>query len=364
LHTIGRLLEASLRSHLLLPLVLVCLLGGAAAQSLSFLADEATVSAINNATTEPDLAKRIALLDALRKSTPAAAAPFLDEVYASAYYSAKDYPKAIEWGEKVLATHPDDAETLATLVNAAAQLKDTTRLLGYAADVQAAAKMAGDTEYAKSNRDLAAKTLPFVEYSSYQGVQAAADPEQQVALAAKFFTALPESQSAAAVGQIAAQALGKLPLAAAQSSGEALVAKSPDNVPLLLTLAGLDSDKGKGADLARGIAHARHAIELLKTQTAPAGAVCVLGYAYNTIGYTYMRQEQTGKAIEEFKTARDLVAANPQMNAIVLYRLAYAYAVAKQYRAAKPVVGACIQLHGVTEAQCKELAGKIARAGG
>ncbi|MHB8735519.1 MAG: hypothetical protein ACYC6M_09480 [Terriglobales bacterium] len=361
-----------MRSHLLLPLVLVCLLGGAAAQSLSFLADEATVSAINNATTEPDLAKRIALLDALQKSTPAAAAPFLDEVYASAYYGAKDYPKAIEWGEKVLATHPDDAETLATLVNAAAQLKDTTRLLGYAADVQAAAKMAGDTEYAKSNRDLAAKTLPFVEYSSYQGVQAAADPEQQVALAAKFFAALPESQSAAAVGQIAAQALGKLPLAAAQSSGEALLAKSPDNVPLLLTLAGLDSDKGKGADLARGIAHARHAIELLKTQTAPAGAAAdwdasrkaSMGYAYNTIGYTYMRQEQTGKAIEEFKTARDLVAANPQMNAIVLYRLAYAYAVAKQYRAAKPVVGACIQLHGVTEAQCKELAGKIARAGG
>lgn len=334
--------------------------------------DEQISEKVTRAMYDDDLNKRLSALDAIMQSNPSAASlPLLNQAYTLTYFNAKNYDKTIEYGEKVLATNPDDAETLAAVVNAAAEKKDYARVMQYAPNVAKALKTAGDTDYAKENRDLAAKTMPFIEYQGFQAVTQTTDPAQQVSYAQTFLKTMPNSQYAPQIRQAAAVALGKMSQQAASTAGEAFLATDPDSVPVLLTLAGMYAEKGRGASLNRGVAHARHAIELLKAQTPPANAPADweanrkanIGLAYEHIGFIQMKQENTEASIQSLKTARGLLAGNPTWEPIVTYRLGFAYAKEQMYSSAKPVLNRCVQLGGSTAGACRDILQKIAAAG-
>jgi tetratricopeptide (TPR) repeat protein len=337
---------------------------------------EDLVGRVDQALSVDDPAGRIVALDAIIQSKPdPSTLPFIYQAYALTYLAAKDNDKTIEFAKKVLATNPNDADALSAMLTVAVNKKDYDTVVSCLPGLVAASKAAGDTEYAKQNRDEAAKTLPFAEYQVYQAIAQAPDSATQVRYAGVYLKTLPapsnpdEANRAAIVGQAAAQGLVHMEPAAAISAGEELLAAAPDNLPLLLTMGGIYAEHGRGSQLAKGMEDSRHAIQLLKAEIAspPANAPPNwqqtqdenMGLAWNQIGQIQMKRDETGQAIDSFVTARKLLEGNRDQEAIVLYWLGFAYAKVGMRQRARSVLGDCIQLRGRTEGQCRQVLMKV-----
>jgi tetratricopeptide (TPR) repeat protein len=125
--------------------------------------------------------------------------------------------------------------------------------------------------------------------------------------------------------------------------------------------------------------YAKKAIELVQQMKKPDGVSDAqfkqeqdnqLGMAHLSLGYVTFtravasRSKKLGPAIEELKTAVELLANNPQLQGQALYYLGYAYesGAPVNHKAAIEALGRAVSLESPWKPQAEELLGRVKKA--
>jgi tetratricopeptide (TPR) repeat protein len=159
--------------------------------------------------------------------------------------------------------------------------------------------------------------------------------------------------------------------------GEKTVAADPNNLDAYNFLAYAYAIGRTNPDKAAD--YAKKSIELAQQLKKPEGLSDdqfkqaqnnELGMAHLSLGYLNFtraagsKSKKLGPAIEELKTAADLLAANPELQAQALYYLAYAYesGYPANHRAAMDALSKAASLQSSWKPQAEELLGKVKKA--
>jgi tetratricopeptide (TPR) repeat protein len=256
------------------------------------------------------------------------------------YQGAGDMQKALEYGDKALASAPDNLDILVSQATVAQKLKDNAKLAEYSArggvaynalgkskpegvsDADFAKKVAEDKEAAKASYD-------YLETSGLNAIADEKDPKLRMAEIEHYSAAYPSSQYQDQVAQYAMYTLGQLnDSARLVSYGEKTLATNPNNVAALLMMANYYVEDSKPASVSKAVTYSQKVIELSKNG-APEDKSHRLsaGTAHSILGYAYLKQEKTAAGIPELKMACDLLKGQDDVSyAAAMYRLGFAYA--------------------------------------
>ena len=105
-----------------------------------------------NAATDP--AQKLTLIDKFAKDIAQGdLAIIADDLYVNYYIGAKDYDKAIEYGEKLFALDPDNFNNAVNMVHAAAEKGDTDKAIAYGEKTAAILKRYKDSPPPEGKND-------------------------------------------------------------------------------------------------------------------------------------------------------------------------------------------------------------------
>ena len=279
--------------------------------------------------------------------------PCVNEYYTATYFKLNNYDKAIEIGEKDLAADYQDLNLTSNLLRAyigGGKVSDT--VLDAALKVPELIKaeinparppQATDADWQKVQgeaTEAANNSRAFAVYAFFQLVPRVTDPNKRVEWLDKFGKAFPDAESKYS-GQVnnayfmAYLQSGKLDKAA--EYGEKAVASDPNNVPAYNWLAYLYAIVNR-TNLDKAGEYANKAVELTRGMKKPEGVSDDAfkqevnnqeGMAHLTLGYiAFLKSSKTkklGPAIDELKTAVDLLGADPAHQGEATYFLGYAY---------------------------------------
>jgi tetratricopeptide (TPR) repeat protein len=267
-----------------------------------------------------------------------------DETYVDYYVDQKNSPKVYEYGEKVLALYPDDFNIAVTLVRTAADAGDTDRMYGYAETAaailqrykQQPAPAGTDPSTWDANRKQAIAgdqdNINFVEYTFFTTALKVADPNQKAALMQRYVAAFPDSQytaQAEILAPVSYQQAKNFPKMI--DAANAVLARDPNNIVVLLLLADYYSEGGQHLDLALADAkQALAAVPLAKKPDATSDddwqkqTTLQTGLAWSALGQVYITQKNEAQALTAFQTAAPLLKGDPTAYARNQYRLGYA----------------------------------------
>ena len=301
--------------------------------------------ALTAITASTDPAQKLALIDKFMSDFGKGDMERLaDELYVEYYVAQKNDAKVYEYGEKTLALAPDDFDVAVTLVRTAADAGDTDRMYGYAAQAgaivqryeQQPAPVGTDASTWTAERKQAIggdqDSINYVAYTFFSTAFKVADPNAKAALMVRYAAAFPDSQYTAQAEFIAPmsyeQAKNYPQMIAAAN---AVLAREPNNVDVLLLLADYYSQGGAHLDLAA--ADAKQALAALGTAKKPDAisdadwqkqVALQTGLAWSTLGQVYITQKNEAQALTAFQTAAPLLKANPASYARNQYRLGFA----------------------------------------
>ena len=275
--------------------------------------------------------------------------PCAHEYYTMAYMKLSNYDKVIEYGEKGLAEHQD----VMLMMNvtkayvASAKVSDTAFETVLKAAEQIKAESApsrptamGDEEWQKTVEETAAQAKDwraYMEYAFFQFLQREPDGNKRAQWLDRFVQAYPESPNAAQINfnYFLAYKLANNP-AKLDEYGEKAVAADPDNVGTLNLVA--DDYVTRQANLDKAETYAKKVLNLAPAMKKPEGLTdeqfkgaqdSQLGFAHLTLASIAFQRgiktKRVGPAIQEFKTAIDLLNANAELQGRALYFLGYAY---------------------------------------
>lgn len=331
--------------------------------------------AIQAITNEQDPAKREAMLkDMVQKfaSNPDAVAYGYSQL-ASAALTAGNATEALADGDKALEAMPNNVEILMAQVNAAQAIKDNLKVVQYAAKggtlfngIGKQAKPAGmtDDDFAAQNAAMKQSAQPSYEYletTAYNAIAAETDSKTRMAMIERFTPAFPNSKFEEPVTQLALVSLQDTgDTQKLFAYGDKLLASNPDDFVTLSLLANAYADT-KGADTAKALEYARKAIGLANPDDASADnkRKHSAGLAYNALGYALMKEGKTGEAAVELKKGTTLLSDDPQLQAVLLYRLGNAYAMLKRYPEARQVLTQAAEIKGPYQQPSRELLAKM-----
>jgi tetratricopeptide (TPR) repeat protein len=339
--------------------------------------------ALQAITSEQDAQKKLTMYEGFVEkfsSNPQAVA-YGDWQLAQAYQSSGEMQKALQYGDKALASSPHNLDILVSQASVAQQAKNNAKLMDYAAKggevchsiaKQPKAEGVSDEDFARRVAEEKASiqnNCDFLETTGFNAITAENDPKNRMAEIEKFTAAYPDSQYGAQVSNYAMYTLGPGQLndqARLVSFGEKTLASDPNNLPALLLLANYYGEAGNAS---KAVSFAQKAIEVAKPEAPDADKSRKLsgGAAHNTIGWAYLKQDKAPAAIPELKTATGLLKGqDEQQYARALYGLGFAYGKLNKLTEAREVLTEAVKIQGPLQAMSQELLTKVnsARAKG
>ena len=312
--------------------------------------------------------------------------PCVNSSYTAAYLKLNNFDKAIEYGEKDFAANTADINVMLNLLRAyvgAGKASDTAfNVINKVPDEikkesnpGRPAKMS-DADWQKALQDLAEQTKDeraYGEYAFFQLLPRVTDPTKQIQFLDSFMTSYPDTPN---MGQVNFQyfvAYKRANNAAkADEYGEKSIASDPNNVATLNLVA--DDYATRQTNLDKASEYATKVLQLAPAMKKPEGMTDAdfktnqnnqLGLAHTTLGYiAFLKAGKTRKvapAIQEFKTAVDLLGGNPELLGKALYFLgsAYEFEYPPNHKAAADALG---RVTGPWQGQAQGLLAKVKKA--
>jgi tetratricopeptide (TPR) repeat protein len=335
-------------------------------------------------TKEPDGQKKLAMYaDFLQQfsSNPAAVA-YANWQVAQYYQGAGDLPKALEYGDKALASAPRNLDILVSQASLAQQMKNNSKLLDYAVrggqvynSIGQGPKPEGvsDQDFGTQNeeqKNSAKNSYEFLEAGAFNVIVDEGNAKTRMNDIERFTPAFPHSRFDEPVASYAMMSLSELKdTSRVISYGEKVLATNPNSLPALLLLAGTYVEDPKPGSVSKAAAYAQKAVTVAKAEAPDADRTRKLsaGVARSTLGYAYMKQDKTAAAATELKSASGLLKGlDDQQYAVALYRLGYAYAKLNRVSEARDVLTEATKIPGPVQALSQDLLSKVnaARAKG
>jgi tetratricopeptide (TPR) repeat protein len=335
-------------------------------------------------TKEPDDQKKLTMYaDFLQQfSANPAAVAYANWQLAQYYQGAGDLPKALDYGDKALASAPRNLDILVSQASIAQQMKSNPRLFDYSVrggevyhSIDKSAKPDGmsDQDFAtqKEQQKTAAKnSYDFLEAAAFNVIVDESNAKARMGEIERFTPAFPNSRFDEPVTSYAMMALSELKDSARVISyGDKVLATNPNSLPTLLMLAGTYVEDPRPGSLAKAVGYAQKAAHEAKADAPDADRARKLsgGVAHSTLGYAYMKQDKTAAAVTELKSASGLLKGlDDQQYSIALYRLGYAYAKLNRTTEARDVLMEASKIPGPVQAPSQDLLSKVnaARAKG
>jgi tetratricopeptide (TPR) repeat protein len=365
-------------------LLLVAPLSRAQIENIVIPAGTPEDQALQAITKEPDDQKKLAMYEDFLKqfsSNPAAVA-YGNWQLAQAYQSTGDLQKAIDYGDKALASAPHSLDILVSQASIAQQLKNNGKLLDYSVrggelynSIGKGAKPEGvsDQDFAtqtQAQKDGAKSSYEFLETAAFNVIVDDTNAKARLSDIDRFTSAFPNSRFDEPVASYAMMSLSELKdTTRVVAYGEKALAANPNNLPALLLLAGTYVEDPKPGGVAKAVTYAQRAVAAAKADAPDADRTRKLsgGVAHSTLGYAYMKQEKTAAAIPELKSATALLkGVDDQQYAVALYRLGYAYAKLSHNTEAREVLLEAAKIPGPVQPLSQDLLAKVnaARAKG
>ena len=353
-------------------------------QAISIPAGTPEDQALQAITKEPDDQKKLTMYaDFLQQfSSNSAAVAYGNWQLAQYYQGAGDLPKALEYGDKALASAPRNLDILVSQASIAQQMKNNSKLLDYSVrggevynsiDKEPKPEGLSDQDFAtqkEQDKTAAKNSYDFLEAAAFNVIVDESNPKARMSDIERFATAFPSSRFDEPVTSYAMMALSEMKdTARVASYGEKVLATNPNSLPTLLMLAGTYVEDPKPGSLGKAVAYAQRAVAGAKADAPDADRARKLsgGVAHSTLGYAYMKQDKTAAAITELKSASGLLKGlDDQQYAIALYRLGYAYAKLNRTTEARDVLMEATKIPGAVQAPSQDLLSKVnaARAKG
>jgi len=333
---------------------------------------------------EPDPQKKLTMYaDFLQQfsSNPAAVA-YGNWQIAQAYQGAGDLPKALEYGDKALASAPHNLDILVSQASIAQQMKSNSKLLNYAVrggeaynSIGKGAKPEGvsDQDFASQASDqksLAKNSYDFLEAAAFNVIVDESSAKERMSDIERFTSAFPNSRFEEPVTSYAMMSLSELKdTSRVIAFGERVLAANPNSLPTLLMLAGTYVEDPKPGSAGKAVGYAQKAVAAARADAPDADRTRKLsaGVAHSTLGYAYMKQDKTAAAVTELKTASGLLKGlDDQQYAVALYRLGYAYAKLNRVSEARETLTEAVKIPGPVQPLSQDLLSKVnaARAKG
>lgn len=340
--------------------------------------------ALQAITKEPDDKKKLAMYEDFVKqfsSNPAAVA-YGNWQMSQAYQGTGDLQKALDYGDKALASAPHSLDILVSQASIAQQLKNNAKLFDYAVrggevynSIGKGAKPEGMsdqdfTTQTQDQKDGAKSSYEFLEAAAFNVIVDETNAKARLNDIDRFAPAFPNSRFDEPIASYAMMSLTELKdTTRVVTYGEKALAANPNNLPALLLLAGTYVDDPKPGSVAKAVSYAQRAITAAKADAPDADRTHKLsgGVAHSTLGYAYMKQEKTVAAIGELKSAVALLkGVDDQQYAVALYRLGYAYAKLSHNTEARDVLMEAAKIPGPVQPLSQDLLAKVnaARAKG
>jgi len=295
-----------------------------------------------NAATDP--AQKLALIDKFAAGAQGDMVIVADDQYVNYYIGAKNYDKALEYGDKLFALDADNFSNGVNMVRAAQGKGDVNRMFSYGEKTaqilerykeQAAPDgMKQETwgsQKAQTMQDVH-DTVVYVQQLLFDGAYRTADAAKRAALLVRFAQLFPDSPFAnQALGVAAASYRQTQNTAKMLSVANDLLAKDPDNLGMLLLLADYYSEKGEQLDKAE--AYAKKSVALLETAKKPEGvtdeqwkqqSALQKGLALSALGQVNIQKKNNAQAVDNLKSAAPLLKSDEGSYARNQYRLGFA----------------------------------------
>jgi len=297
-----------------------------------------------NATTDP--AKKLTLIDKFAEGPGKEGLyPILaGGLYVDYYLGLKNYEKVFEYGNKLFALDPDNFQNAMNMVRAAGEKGDPERLVDYGeksgAIVQryrSAPAPEGTAQDAWENTksqtlEANKEGIAYVQQLVLNGAYQVKDPAKRGGMLVRFAQAFPDSAYAAqAIGVAATSFQQAQDTPRMLEIANALLAKDPNNLGMLLLLSDYYCDKANQLDKAGTFA--MKAISVLDGAQKPAGATeeqwaqqksLQRGLALSSLGQVGIEKKDNAKAVENLKVAGPLLKPDDGSYARNQYRLGFA----------------------------------------
>jgi tetratricopeptide (TPR) repeat protein len=296
-----------------------------------------------NSVTDP--AQKLALIDKFAGEIGQGdMAIVADDLYVNYFIAQKNYDKAFEYGDKLFSLDPDNFANAVNLTRAAAEKGDADRLLSSAEKAgtiwerfKAAPAPEGKdaTDWDRSKKmalDSNKESYEYVQQLMLNGANRTADPAKKAALFLRFGQLFPDSPyGSQAMAMAAASYRQSQNTAKMLETANALLAKDPNNLGMLLLLSDYYSEKGEQLDKAEE--YAKKAATLADSAKKPDGVEDAAweqqkslqkGLALSSLGQVNIQKKDNLKAVDNFKAAAPLLKADNVSYGRNQYRLGFA----------------------------------------